>query len=78
MFGNANRFGAMVKKGYPMVWRPSKVVFGALSDRGGNTVQTVLITDQDGVLHVLDYELITIGGDWQINGVNLRKSNSGA
>ena len=26
-FGSAENFGKMVRNGYPMVWRPSKVIF---------------------------------------------------
>ncbi len=73
LFGTPERFGVMVREGYPMVWRPSKVEFAGLSERGGRMVQTVLVTDQSGRLHLLDYEMIQTPDGWQINGVTLRR-----
>ncbi len=73
LFGTPERFGVMVREGYPMVWRPSKVEFAGLAERGGRMVQTVLVTDQSGRLHLLDYEMIQTPDGWQINGVTLRR-----
>lgn len=73
MFGTPERFGMMVREGYPMVWRPGKVEFAGLAERGGRKVQTVMVTDQAGRLHLLDYEMIETSDGWQINGVWLRK-----
>jgi hypothetical protein len=72
MFGDADRFGRMVRDGYPMVWRPGNVRFAALEDRNGRWVQGVIVTDQAGALHVLDYEKVPLDGEWRINGVSLR------
>jgi hypothetical protein len=74
MFGNSDRFGEMIRNGYPMVWRPAQVRFTALSIQGGRTVQSVIVTDRSGALYVLDYEMISDDGDeWRINGVTLRR-----
>jgi hypothetical protein len=79
MFGSPERFGQMVREGYPMVLRPSDVRFAALDDRDGRKVQSVLLTDQAGALHVLEYEMVPFEGGWRINGVRLRKAgDSGA
>ncbi|MEO0386463.1 MAG: DUF4864 domain-containing protein [Pseudomonadota bacterium] len=79
MFGTPERFGLMVREGYPMVWRPANVEFAGLEERGGRMVQTVMVTDQAGRLHLLDYEMIETADGWQINGVRLRRpSGAGA
>jgi len=71
MFGSADRFGQMVRQGYPMVWRPEDVRFGGLSERSGAMFQTVLITDPAGKVHLLEYEMISTADGWEINGVRL-------
>lgn len=74
LFGTPSRFGQMVQDGYPMVWRPSDVRFSGLSDRDGRMVQSVLVTDEAGVLYIVDYEMVTGDGGWQINGVTVRST----
>lgn len=74
LFETPDLFGRMVESGYPMVWRPASVRFSSLEERGGQTVQGVIVTDQDGALHVLEYEMIAGEHGWQINGVRLRRS----
>lgn len=69
MFGSADNFGMMVRQGYPMVWRPSDVRFGAREEVGGRVLQTVIVTDQAGTVHALQYEMMPAGESWQINGV---------
>ena len=61
----------MVQQGYPMVWRPAEVQYLALEPRGGQMVQRVLVTDQNGGLHVLEYYMIQTENGWQIDGVSL-------
>lgn len=79
MFGSPDRFGQMVMGGYPMVWRPAKTEFTALSERAGRMYQSVLITDKQGQLHVLEYEMIPTDDGWEINGVQfLRPGALGA
>jgi hypothetical protein len=71
IFGSPDRFGEMVRNGYPMVWRPSDVRFLDLRDVAGNLWQRVMVTDQAGRTHVLDYQMIETPEGWQINGVQL-------
>jgi Domain of unknown function (DUF4864) len=73
LFGNPARFGEMVRSGYPMVWRPADVRFAALQQRAGRVVQGVLVTDQAGTVHLLDYEMIDTSDGWQIDGVRVRR-----
>ena len=35
IFGSPERFGAMVREGYPMVWRPGDLRFRELREGGG-------------------------------------------
>ena len=71
MFGNSQSFGNMVRQGYPMVSRPADVRFLELRELGPLQVQKVLIKDQSGVFHVLEYQMISTRDGWQINGVQL-------
>jgi len=73
MFGTPERFGDMVRNGYPMVWRPADVDFAALDRRGGRMYQNVLITDQAGQLHLLEYEMVRTEDGWEINGVYFKR-----
>jgi hypothetical protein len=74
MFGDPDSFGTMVREGYPMVWRPSDFRFSGLEARDGGMVQGVLVTDQTGALHILEYEMIPGENGWQINGVTVRRA----
>ena len=71
IFGTPDRFGLMVREGYPMVWRPGDVRFLDQEAKGGAVHQKVLIRDRDGVPHLLDYQMIPTPEGWQINGVRL-------
>ena len=71
LFGSPERFGAMVREGYPMVWRPSDVRFLELRRVAGNLWQRVMVTDAAGSTHVLDYQMIETPDGWQINAVQL-------
>ncbi len=71
LFGNSDNFGAMVRNGYPMVWRPSDVRFLELREVAGALWQKVMITDGDGAVHILDYQMIQQENGWKINGVQL-------
>lgn len=70
-FGTPDRFGTMVRQGYPMVWRPSDVQFLGLREEGGRLFQRVQVRDAQGGLHQLDYSMIETADGWQINGVQL-------
>jgi Domain of unknown function (DUF4864) len=71
IFGTPENFGAMVKNGYPMVYRPAEVEMLELRDVAGNLWQRVRITDQAGQGHYLDYMMIETPEGWQINAVQL-------
>ena len=73
IFGTAENFGAMVKNGYPMVWRPGSVKYLGLRTVSGRQFQKVAVTDQAGALHLLEYEMIPAGDGWVIGGVQLLK-----
>lgn len=79
MFGTPERFGQMVRNGYPMVWRPAEVRYLGLREEGGRVWQRVMITDQGGSVHLLDYQMVPGGDGWQINGVHvLQGAGAGA
>jgi hypothetical protein len=74
MFGTPENFGTMVRNGYPMVWRPADVQYLELRDVAGQLWQRVMVTDQAGRTHVLDYQMIQTPEGWQINGVQILPS----
>ena len=69
MFGTPENFGAMVRNGYPMVWRPAEFQSVGQEQRGAFTYQKVRIRDAQGVFHTLEYEMVSTNDGWQINGV---------
>lgn len=71
IFGNPDRFGLMVRNGFPMVWRNTDVQFRDLKGEGTLYLQKVLVKDAKGVFHVLEYQMIETLDGWQINGVSL-------
>ncbi|MGR3515401.1 MAG: DUF4864 domain-containing protein [Paracoccaceae bacterium] len=71
LFGSSERFGQMVRNGYPMVWRPGDVQYLELRDIAGNLWQKVMIRDQKGGTHILDYQMIETSEGWKINGVQI-------
>lgn len=73
-FGTPENFGQMVRQGYPMVHRPSDVRMLDLRDVGGRLWQRVMVTDQQGRTHMLDYQMVETPEGWQINGVQLLPS----
>ncbi|MDU8909947.1 DUF4864 domain-containing protein [Aestuariicoccus sp. MJ-SS9] len=71
LFGTPENFGLMVRRGYPMVWRPEDVRFGALREVDGALWQTVILRDAGGATHVLGYEMVLQDGEWRIAGVRI-------
>lgn len=71
MFGTPENFGAMVKNGYPMVYRPADVQMMELREVAGNLWQRVRITDQSGAGWYLDYMMVETAEGWQINAVQI-------
>ena len=71
MFGTPENFGAMVKQGYPMVYRPAEVQMMELREVAGALWQRVRITDQAGAGWYLDYMMVETAEGWQINAVQI-------
>lgn len=69
LFGTPERFGEMVRNGYPMVWRPGDVRFLGIEGADDARRQIVEITDGAGRLHRLEYSMIRTGEGWRIDGV---------
>jgi hypothetical protein len=68
-FGTPERFGAMVRNGYPEVWQPGAVRLGERREIAGRLWQKVLVEDSAGRLHLFDYQMIDHDGAWRINAV---------
>ncbi len=75
IFGTPENFGAMVAQGYPMVHHPSGVKMLELREVAGAKWQRVLITDQAGRTHMLDYQMVETPDGWQISAVQLLPGN---
>jgi len=71
LFGTPQNFGAMVQRGYPMVYRPNSVRILELREVDGRLWQRVMVTDPAGATHLLDYQVIETPEGWQINAVQL-------
>jgi len=71
LFRTPENFGAMVRNGYPMVWRPADVRFLELREVAGSLWQKVMILDGEGRVHILDYQMVQQENGWKINGVQL-------
>jgi hypothetical protein len=71
IFGTPENFGAMVKQGYPMVYRPADVQMQELREVAGNLWQRVRVVDQAGAAWFLDYMMVETAEGWQINAVQL-------
>ena len=78
MFREPENFGMMVERGYPMVWNNAKVRFLGLREEAGMQIQRVMIEDQQGNVHTLEYAMIETPNGWQINGVQLVESDLAA
>lgn len=73
MFGTPERFVAMVRAGYPVVYRPASVTFLNPVRVDGEIVQGVHLTDADGVLWLATYRLERQRDrSWRIAGCDVR------
>lgn len=69
MFGTADRFIAMVRSGYPVVYRPTSVAFFKPERRADGVVQAVHLTDADNTLWLAVYHLERQADKtWRISG----------
>lgn len=73
-FRTPENFGRMVTQGYPMVWRPGSVRYMDSRIESGSHWQRVMIVDEKGVTHVLDYRMLETDEGWRINGVQILDS----
>ncbi|MGX0975888.1 hypothetical protein ACSSVY_001598 [Roseovarius sp. MBR-51] len=70
-FGTPEQFGAMVRDGYPMVWKPSDVIFLDAKDIAGKLWQSVSLRDATGAGWIVEYEMVETPDGWRINGVRV-------
>ncbi len=78
IFETPENFGTMVQHGYPMVWRPAEVRFLSLDAIDGKLWQSVMIRDQNGGLHILEYQMVELENGWKINAVRMRETAGSA
>ena len=70
IFGTPERFMAMVRQGYPAVYRPQAVEFLKLHQDGTAHIQEIRFIGPDGKAAIALYSLIqTADGEWLIDGV---------
>jgi len=75
MFGSPDRFMAMVRSSYPVVYRPSAVVFLHPAWVQGQLVQGVQLSDANGALWLAVYQLERQPDrSWRISGCNVQPS----
>lgn len=75
MFGTPDRFMAMVRGGYPVVYRPATVTFLNPEWVQGRLVQGVHLTDSSGVLWLATYRLERQRDkSWRISGCEVLQS----
>ncbi len=73
MFPTSDDFMALVKRGYPQVYRPEKFSFGPVTDEmRGQPTQRVTIVDGKGKVWTALYGFEKQpDGTWKINGVQM-------
>ena len=71
MFRNSDNFGMMVQRGYPMVWRPAQTRYLDFAQDQRGLYQLVQITDENGRVHTLRYDMIETPAGWRIRGVQI-------
>lgn len=75
IFGTVENFMAMVRNGYPQVYRPREVEFRELVGGADALFQLVWIVGPDGAAVIAAYEMQQqADGSWRINGVQLLKT----
>jgi hypothetical protein len=75
LFGSPEKFGNMVRDGYPMVWRPADVSFLRQRRKAGVVYQEMRFFDAAGAGHSFVYEMVQVSGSWKIDGVYRLKSD---
>ena len=78
-FGTVDKFMAMVRSGYPAVYRPVAYEFDALLNYRGSPIQLVTFVGQDGKVMIARYWMEQQSdGAWKIDGVELREGPGAA
>src|SRR6185295_18889966 len=73
-FGTAEKFMAMVREQYAVVYRPRSVSFEAPLMAGEDLVQPVHLIDGDGHAWMAIYPMVKLpDGTWRINGCHLAR-----
>ena len=76
-YPSADLFMAMVKGGYPAIYRPQSVTFGEALDTDAGPMQKVYIKGSDSQAYIALYALQKQpDGTWKINGVTILKDDS--
>lgn len=79
IFPSADVFMAMVKAGYPPVYRPKSVTFGRMKEIPGGYAQEVFLTGPEGGSYTALYALERQpDGSWRISGCKLLKATGQA
>jgi len=74
MYPSVDSFMAMVRQGYPQVYRPRSYEFGELKEAPGYLEQSVEIVDADGTFWTAVYTLRQdADGSWKITGCYIVK-----
>lgn len=75
VFGTPGNFIAMVRQGYPPVYRPRQTSFASLEQDDGRIIQKVELVGPDGhdylALYIMEQQP---DGSWKINGCELTES----
>ena len=75
-FGDATKFMAMVKGGYPAVYRPRSVTFDKLVDTEFGPDQILRVIGPDGAAYTAHYIMQKQpNGTWMINGCYLTRGD---
>ena len=74
-FHDERNFMAMVRQGYPQVYRPRDFTFSDLREVNGRLTQFVEITDGDGQRWIAAYTMVQqADGSWLIGGCVILKA----
>ena len=76
MFQTPERFVAMVRAGYPVVYRAAGATFFVPQRLGDDIVQGVHLSDGDGAVWLATYRLERQrDGSWRINGCDVQRAS---
>lgn len=75
-FKTPEKFGTMVRNGYPMVHRPQSYRFETLQGAGSTRTQFLEIKALDGESYIAQYDMILTSDGWRIAGVQIFRSTA--